>query len=127
MSFNANLSPPQLTFSEKAFGLIDRSFLMVTTSARSIGFVGLLIFILISTFFQVAAAASQDSKSGPHPLVTVTSIIEEEINPPAEYVGHVEAIQSVDIQARVKGFLEQVNFKEGSNVQAGDLLYVIEQ
>ncbi len=125
MSFNANLSPPQVTFSEKAFGLIDRSFLMVTTSARSVGFIGLLIFILI--FFQVAVAASQNSKSVPPPLVTVTSIIEEEINPPAEYVGHVEAIQSVEIQARVKGFLEQVKFKEGSNVQAGDLLYVIEQ
>ena len=89
--------------------------------------IGLLIFILLSTFFQVAAVASQDSKSGPPPLVTVTSIIEQEINPPVEYVGHVEAIQSVEIQARVKGFLEQVHFKEGSDVQAGDLLYVIEQ
>ncbi|MCK5914638.1 MAG: efflux RND transporter periplasmic adaptor subunit [Deltaproteobacteria bacterium] len=86
-----------------------------------------MIFILLSTLSQVVSAASQGSKNGPPPLVKVTSILEQEINPPAEYVGHVEAIQSVEIQARVKGFLEQVNFKEGSDIQAGDLLYVIEQ
>jgi RND family efflux transporter MFP subunit len=39
----------------------------------------------------------------------------------------VEAIQKVDLQARVGGFLQQVNFKEGSKVRAGDTLYVIEQ
>ncbi len=98
-----------------------RSFLSAATDT-----IVLLIFILLASFFQVAEAASQGS-SGPPPLVTVTAIIEQEINPPAEYVGHVEAIQSVEIQVRVEGFLEQVNFREGSDVQAGDLLYVIEQ
>jgi membrane fusion protein (multidrug efflux system) len=39
----------------------------------------------------------------------------------------VEAIQRVDLQARVGGFLQQVNFKEGSKVRAGDTLYIIEQ
>ena len=104
-----------------------RSFLTVTTAVHGIGLLIFSVFVLLPTFSQLASAASPGLKNGPPPLVTVTSIIEQEINPPAEYVGHVEAIQSVEIQARVKGFLEQVNFKEGSNVQAGDLLYVIEQ
>jgi RND family efflux transporter MFP subunit len=65
--------------------------------------------------------------AGPSPLVTVAAVTEQDVNPPAEYVGHVEAIQSVDLQARVEGFLEQVKFKEGSDVNADDLLYVIEQ
>jgi RND family efflux transporter MFP subunit len=39
----------------------------------------------------------------------------------------VEAVQTVDLRARIEGFLEQVKFKEGSDVRAGDLLYVIEQ
>ena len=95
MQLNASLFPTQLTFSGKTFSLSGRSFLMPTTGARRVGFIGLLIFILLSTFFQVAAVASQDSKSGPPPLVMVTSIIEQEINPPVEYVGHIEAIQSV--------------------------------
>lgn len=65
--------------------------------------------------------------AGPSPLVTVAAVTEQDVNPPAEYVGHVEAIQSVDLRARVEGFLEQVKFKEGSGVNADDLLYVIEQ
>ncbi|MEA1922286.1 MAG: efflux RND transporter periplasmic adaptor subunit [Pseudomonadota bacterium] len=103
------------------------TFLIATTTLRGAGWLGPLVFILLLTFSQVAGAASRGSKKGPPPLVKVTAIIEQEINPPAEYVGHVEAIQSVVLQARVKGFLEQVNFKEGSNVEIGDLLYVIEQ
>jgi membrane fusion protein (multidrug efflux system) len=54
-------------------------------------------------------------------------VTEEEVNSPDTYVGRVEAIQAVDLRARVEGFLEQVTFKEGGEVRAGDLLYVIEQ
>lgn len=59
--------------------------------------------------------------------MTVAAVTIQDVNPPAEYVGHVEAVQAVELWARVQGFLEQVNFKEGSDVRAGDLLYVIEQ
>jgi membrane fusion protein (multidrug efflux system) len=59
--------------------------------------------------------------------VTVAKVTEEDVNPPSEYVGHVQAVQTVDLRARIEGFLEQVKFKEGSDVHAGDLLYVIEQ
>ncbi|MEA1947437.1 MAG: efflux RND transporter periplasmic adaptor subunit [Thermodesulfobacteriota bacterium] len=55
------------------------------------------------------------------------AVTEQDVNPPAEYVGHIEAVQTVDLRARIQGFLEQVKFKEGSDVRAGDLLYVIEQ
>lgn len=65
--------------------------------------------------------------AGPPPMVDVALITEKVVNPPMEYVGRIEAIQSVDIQARVQGYLEKVEFKEGSRVKAGDLLYVIEQ
>lgn len=64
---------------------------------------------------------------GPPPLVTVMAVTEQDVNPPAQYVGHVEAVQAVDLRARVEGFLEQVRFKEGSDVHSGDLLYVIER
>ncbi|MEA3348669.1 MAG: efflux RND transporter periplasmic adaptor subunit, partial [Pseudomonadota bacterium] len=117
-SYSSPLTPCKLPY---------RSFLAATTAVRGAGWLGLLIFILLLTFTPIAGAASRGAKKGPPPLVKVTPIIEQEINPPTEYVGHVEAIQSVVLQARVKGFLEQVNFKEGSNVQVGDLLYVIEQ
>ncbi len=59
--------------------------------------------------------------------MTVIAVTEQDVNPPAQYVGHVEAIQAVDLRARVDGFLERVSFKEGSDVHSGDILYVIEQ
>jgi len=44
-----------------------------------------------------------------------------------DFVGRVEAVNRVQIQARVKGFLEAVLFKEGDAVKEGDPLYRIEQ
>jgi RND family efflux transporter MFP subunit len=86
-------------------------------------FLGLPLVLALSCGVNAAPAGPG---AGPPPLVMVATVIEQDVNPPTEYVGHVEAIQRVDLRARVEGFLEQVNFKEGSDVHAGDLLYVIE-
>ena len=44
----------------------------------------------------------------------------------ADFVGRVEAMERVDIRARVTGFLQEVLFKEGGQVKEGDVLYRIE-
>ena len=49
------------------------------------------------------------------------------INQSFEFVGHVQAINKVDIRARVEGFLDKVLFREGQDVKTGDLLYQIEK
>jgi RND family efflux transporter MFP subunit len=88
----------------------------------------LWISLLFLFIVPVAGYASlPDSESAPVPLVAVEPVIVQDINPPEDYVGHVEAIQAVDLRARVEGFLEKINFKEGDVVKSGDLLYVIEQ
>lgn len=61
------------------------------------------------------------------PMVTVETIQEKDTTPVTDYVGHVEAIQTVDLKARVEGFLEKVNFREGDTVRKDQVLYVIEQ
>ena len=43
------------------------------------------------------------------------------------FVGHIKAVDKVDVRARVEGFLEKVAFREGQDVKAGDLLYQIEK
>jgi membrane fusion protein (multidrug efflux system) len=43
-----------------------------------------------------------------------------------EFVGRIEAPEKVDIRARITGFLQEILFKEGDVVKAGDLLYRIE-
>jgi len=94
---------------------------------------GLVSWCLLAGLFLTLAfplfaiAGPPGSDDGPPPVVTVVPVTLQDVNPPEEYVGHVEAIQVVDLQARVEGFLEEVRFKEGNFVHAGDLLYVIEQ
>jgi membrane fusion protein (multidrug efflux system) len=87
-------------------------------------FAFVLLFVLST--YNIATAAPAEN-AGPPPLVTVVEVTEQNVNPQTEYVGHVEAIQAVDLQARVSGYLEKINFEEGSDVQAGSLLYLIEQ
>lgn len=48
------------------------------------------------------------------------------ITPTSEFVGRVEAVERVDIRARVTGFLQQTLFKEGDLVKQGAVLYRIE-
>ncbi len=66
-------------------------------------------------------------QGGPPPRVVVAPVTLQDVNPPERYVGHVEAIEAVDLRARVEGFLEKVSFDEGAFVHAGELLYTIEQ
>ena len=90
-------------------------------------FILLLMLLLPSTIPFLAIAEQPGSGSELLPLVTVAPVTIQDVNPPTEYIGHVEAIQAVDLRARVEGFLEQINFKEGDNVPSGKVLYVIEQ
>jgi membrane fusion protein (multidrug efflux system) len=70
---------------------------------------------------------AEDGKATSKPLVGVYKVETHDVNPPEIEVGHVEAIESVNIMARVEGYLEKVNFKEGDFIKKGQFLYVIEQ
>ena len=64
----------------------------------------------------------QKSEMGGMPAVNVTvaEVQEEKINNPKTYVALVEAINSVDVVAKVSGSLDKVNFVEGSFVKKDD-------
>jgi len=89
----------------------------------------LVVLCLTPVFALSGRARGAPPGAGPGrpPAVTVMAVTEEVVNPPAEYVGRVEAIQAVDLRARVEGYLEQVKFQEGGDIHRGDLLYLIEQ
>ena len=63
----------------------------------------------------------------PPPEVTVAHPIQRPVTRYLEYTGTTEAFQTVELRARVAGFLEQVNFKPGAAVEQGDLLFVIDK
>jgi RND family efflux transporter MFP subunit len=62
----------------------------------------------------------------PAPEVLVATPIEKSITEFVEFTGRAEAANSVDIRARVSGYLMEVAFTEGADVKAGDLLYQID-
>lgn len=61
------------------------------------------------------------------PAVTVAVVASKDITPSVSFTGRIEAIDSVDLRARVQGFLDQRLFEEGADVEKGDLLFVIEK
>ena len=95
-------------------------------SLRQITRVWLVIFLLL-----VGGCGSQEptatSKKLPPPTVVVETLTPKTVPIYQEYVARTEARQTVEIRARVEGFLEKVFFKEGSVVKAGQPLFLIDQ
>jgi len=73
-----------------------------------------------------AAVVAQDATSA-RPSVVVASVGSAEDGDRGRYVGRVVADISVDLVARVEGFLEKQAYTDGGFVKTGDLLFVIEQ
>ena len=61
------------------------------------------------------------------PSVIVATVERRDVTPNFSYVGRVEAVEKVELIARVEGFLEQRNFREGGDVKTGDVLFLIEK
>ncbi len=59
--------------------------------------------------------------------VTVAAPLAKRITNWDEYSGRFEAVERVEVRPRVSGFIEEVHFKDGSMVKAGDLLFTIDQ
>jgi membrane fusion protein (multidrug efflux system) len=62
----------------------------------------------------------------PPPEVTVGTVVQKDVPVFMELVGQTSGAQDVEIRARVEGFVERVAFAEGTVVNKGDLLYVID-
>jgi RND family efflux transporter MFP subunit len=59
-------------------------------------------------------------------VVVVSHPVERKVTDYAIFTGRTEAVKSVDIRARVDGYLIRMPFKEGADVKKGDLLFQID-
>ena len=77
----------------------------------------------------VASCGEQQKQGGgpPPPAVTVAKPIKRTVVDYDEYVGRFAAINSVEIRARVSGYLDKLHFKDGQVVKQGDLLFTIDK
>jgi RND family efflux transporter MFP subunit len=60
------------------------------------------------------------------PAVTVSHPVEREVTDHADFTARTAAVDSVELRARVSGYLDKVNFKEGALVKKGDVLFEID-
>jgi multidrug efflux system membrane fusion protein len=60
------------------------------------------------------------------PEVTVSLPVRRDVTDFHEYTGRIESPETVEIRARVKGYLQKIHFKEGTEVKADKLLYEID-
>lgn len=73
------------------------------------------------------AATASAPAAPPAAPVTVARPVVKEITEWDEFTGRFDAVESVEVRARVNGYLADVHFTEGSIVRKGDLLLVIDQ
>jgi multidrug efflux system membrane fusion protein len=70
---------------------------------------------------------SSSTPAAPAPVnVKIAQALSKETTEWDEYTGRVEAVNAVDIRARVGGYLDKVNFVAGAKVKKGDLLFQID-
>ena len=81
---------------------------------------------LLAACEQQAETTAPAAAAAP-PTVTVITLQPTEITPGVQFNGRVVAVDTVELRARVTGFLQERRFDEGADVVAGDLLFVLEK
>ena len=90
-----------------------------------------LLFAAASAAVLLLSGCARDEAAEPHagpalPQVTVAAAISRKVTEFDEFTGRFEAVERVEIRPRVSGYISSVNFKEGSEVRKGDVLFVID-
>ena len=92
----------------------------VTNSGRAAA-----VFVILAPLLMQCGDSKQAGP--PPPQVTFAKPVQRTIVDLDEYVGRFVAINSVEIRARVSGYLDQINFRDGQIVKAGELLFTIDK
>jgi membrane fusion protein (multidrug efflux system) len=85
-----------------------------------------MLVLAVVALFSWSALRSANSQAPP-PAVGVRAAEIRGVARSYEFIGRIGAIDTVQLRARVEGFLDKVRFNEGQEVKAGDLLYQIEK
>ena len=86
-----------------------------------------LVLGVIGALALLAACGKRNQyQPPPAPPVTVSKPLRVPVTEYLQSTGSVAAYRSVDLMARVEGYLRSVNFRDGTVVKAGQLLFVIE-
>lgn len=84
------------------------------------------VFHLAAILTAMPFCASGQQADAPRPSVTIAAAVQEDVALAAEFIGRGEAMDAVDLVARVEGFVQEIAVEDGTSVEQGDLLLRIE-
>jgi RND family efflux transporter MFP subunit len=83
-------------------------------------------FFTLILFGAAGCGKPEPPKTPPPPTVTVASPTRKSVTVYGEYPGQVDSPQTVELRARVEGFLKEIHFQEGQDVEQSALMFVID-
>src|SRR5688500_4796101 len=82
--------------------------------------------ILAAVVFATGCRKSATPTAAVVPPVSVAQPVARQINEWDEFTGRLASPETVEVRARVPGYIDRVHFKEGGEVKQGDLLFTID-
>jgi RND family efflux transporter MFP subunit len=86
------------------------------------------IFLAFSLLLPGCGKSSGPKSAAPiTPAVSVAQPVPKKVNEWDEFTGRLASPETVEVRARVSGYIDKIHFKEGGDVKQGDLLVTIDQ
>ena len=101
------------------------SFGVVMRSSRN--FFPQIVSLVLMSIVVFAGCKPEPEKTTFIPPVTVAHPVKQDVTLYVHFTGTVQAVDSVDVEAHITGYLEEIKFKSGSDVKKGDVLFIIDQ
>jgi multidrug efflux pump subunit AcrA (membrane-fusion protein) len=111
--------------STQTMSLMPTLTMPLVPTLKSVRRLAILLLPALAAFGQ--SQSQPQAAAPPPPQVTVAKPTAKMIADQDEYVGRFVAVESVEVRARVPGYLEAIHFQDGQMVKAGDLLFTIDR
>lgn len=85
-----------------------------------------LYLVIIGYAVILSSCNKKEARQAPLPDVEVVNVIQKDVPIYREFVGQAYGLLDIPIRARIEGFLEEIDFEEGTRVKKGQLLYRID-
>src|SRR6202790_407191 len=108
------------------FALADEG--RVGGEGRTMNFANAARLAVLLPIMALAGCGQGQQQAGPPlPTVTVAKPVQRTVVDQDEYVGRFAAVNSVDVRARLSGYLSQIHFQDGQMVKQGQVLFTIDR
>lgn len=106
---------------------LDRKHVLPRGTRIGRKLVALLFGVLGAAIVSACTPEAVGGTAPPPPDVGVAKVVSKPVRQWDEFTGRIAAVEAVELRARVSGYVERVAYKEGQEINKGDLLFVIDE